>query len=114
LKKKKNTDEKNLSSFDQILWVIFAVLDPDLCCQSGSKDPIESGSNPDPQHYFMSTPKNITQLANLELLPGVEAVSVVEADTAEEAPPSSTVTRPEQVFNIYHSVHPVCFIKFKA
>jgi hypothetical protein len=33
-----------------LLWVIFALLDPDSDCESGygSKDPTESGSNPDP------------------------------------------------------------------
>jgi hypothetical protein len=56
--------------------------------------PYEYGSNPDPQH------PNKHYTTNLELLPGIEAVSVVEADTAEEAPPSSTVTRPEKVLSI--------------
>jgi hypothetical protein len=41
-------------NFFLYLWVIFALLDPDPDCESGSgyasKDPIESGSNPDPQH----------------------------------------------------------------
>jgi hypothetical protein len=34
-----------------VLWVIFALLDPDPDSESGSgsTDPIESGSNPDPQ-----------------------------------------------------------------
>jgi hypothetical protein len=30
-----------------LLWVIFALLDPDP--ESGTNDPMESGSNPDPQ-----------------------------------------------------------------
>jgi hypothetical protein len=33
------------------LWVIFALLDPDPDSESGSTDPIESGSNPDPQLF---------------------------------------------------------------
>jgi hypothetical protein len=32
-------------------WVIFALLDPDP--DSGSTDPIESGSNPDPQTWLL-------------------------------------------------------------
>ncbi len=36
-----------------LLWVIFALLDPDS--GSGSTDPIESGSNPDPQPWFPVT-----------------------------------------------------------
>jgi hypothetical protein len=31
-----------------LLWVIFALLDPDTDSESGSTDPIESESNPDP------------------------------------------------------------------
>ncbi len=31
-----------------LLWVIFGLLDPDPDSESGSADPIESGSNPDP------------------------------------------------------------------
>ncbi len=34
--------------FFLLLWVIFALLDPDPNSESGSTDPIESGSNPDP------------------------------------------------------------------
>jgi hypothetical protein len=62
-------EEKNISaSKDEIyqlffiFWPIFALLDPDLDCESGSgygsRVPIESGSNPDPdtvpdpQHCF--------------------------------------------------------------
>jgi hypothetical protein len=30
------------------LWVIFAPLDPEPDCESGTRDPIEPGSNPDP------------------------------------------------------------------
>jgi hypothetical protein len=30
--------------FFQFLWVIFALLDPDPDCKSGSRDPFESGS----------------------------------------------------------------------
>ncbi len=40
-----------LGNFFLCLWVIFALLDPDPDCESGfgygSRDPIESGSNPD-------------------------------------------------------------------
>ncbi len=39
----------NLKKKILLLWVIFALLDPDLDSGSGSTDPIESGSNPDPQ-----------------------------------------------------------------
>jgi hypothetical protein len=35
-------------NFFLFLWVIFAILDPDPDCGSGSRDPIESGSRPDP------------------------------------------------------------------
>ncbi len=43
----------NFYKFFLLLWVIFALLDPDPDSQSGSTDPIESGSNPapDPQPY---------------------------------------------------------------
>jgi hypothetical protein len=46
---------KNLKiNFFICLWVIFALLDPDYESGSGSRGPIESGSNPDPdpQHWF--------------------------------------------------------------
>jgi hypothetical protein len=38
----------NLKKKILLLWVIFALLDPDLDSETGSTDPIESGSNPDP------------------------------------------------------------------
>jgi len=36
------------------LWSVFQLLDPDPDCESGSgsRDPVESGSNPDPQLWF--------------------------------------------------------------
>jgi hypothetical protein len=39
------------------LWVIFALLDTgtDPDSESGSTDPIESGSNPDPQPWLLDT-----------------------------------------------------------
>ncbi len=40
----------NFYKFFLLLWVIFALLDPDS--ESGSTDPIESGSNPDPQPWY--------------------------------------------------------------
>jgi hypothetical protein len=40
-----------ISSFFLLLWVIFALLDPDPDSESGSTDLIESGSNPDPKHW---------------------------------------------------------------
>jgi hypothetical protein len=47
----------NFKNLFLLLWVIFALLDPDSDSGSGSTDPIESGSNPDtdpdPQPYFM-------------------------------------------------------------
>jgi hypothetical protein len=44
----------NFYKFFLLLWVIFALLDPDPDSESGSgsTDPIESGSNPDPQPWF--------------------------------------------------------------
>jgi hypothetical protein len=36
--------------FFLLLWVLFALLDPDPDSESGSTDLIESGSNPDPKH----------------------------------------------------------------
>jgi hypothetical protein len=41
------------------LWVFFALLDPDPGCKSGcgSRDPIESRSDPDPQHWFLGRTK---------------------------------------------------------
>ncbi len=36
------------TNFFLLLWVIFALLDPDPDSESGSTGPIESGSNPDP------------------------------------------------------------------
>jgi hypothetical protein len=39
----------NFYKFFPLLWVIFALLDPDPDSESGSTDPIVSGSNPDPQ-----------------------------------------------------------------
>jgi hypothetical protein len=43
----------NFYKFFLPLWVIFALLDPDPDSESGSgsTDPIESGSNPDPQPW---------------------------------------------------------------
>jgi hypothetical protein len=43
-----------IRNFFLVLWVIFALLDPSPDCGSGSGDPIESGSNPDPdpQHWY--------------------------------------------------------------
>ncbi len=45
----------NISKKILLLWVIFALLDPDPDFEygsgSGSTDPIESGSNPDPQPW---------------------------------------------------------------
>jgi hypothetical protein len=38
----------NFYKFFLLLWVIFALLDPDPDSESGSKAPIESGSNLDP------------------------------------------------------------------
>jgi hypothetical protein len=38
----------NFSKKFLLLWIIFALLDPDSEYGSGSTDPIESGSNPDP------------------------------------------------------------------
>jgi hypothetical protein len=37
------------------LWVIFAFLEPNPDCESGSVDPIESGSNPDPDPQHRKT-----------------------------------------------------------
>jgi hypothetical protein len=44
-----------ISSFFLLLWVIFAFLDPDPDSESeyGSTDLIESGSEPDPKHWFI-------------------------------------------------------------
>jgi hypothetical protein len=39
----------NFYNFFLLLWVIFALLVPDPDSESGSTDPIEFGSNPDPQ-----------------------------------------------------------------
>ncbi len=50
--------KRNLLIFFMFLWVIFALLDPDPDCEFGSwygsRDTIESGSNPDtdPQHWL--------------------------------------------------------------
>jgi hypothetical protein len=48
-------------NFLLFLGVIFALLDPDLDYESGSRDPFESGSNPDPQHCnnLKSCPRNM-------------------------------------------------------
>jgi hypothetical protein len=43
----------NFYKFFLLLWVIFALLDPDTESGSRSTDPIESGSNPDPQPWFL-------------------------------------------------------------
>jgi hypothetical protein len=42
--------KRNNINFVLCLWVIFALLDPDSDCESGfgSRDPTETGSNPDP------------------------------------------------------------------
>ncbi len=52
-----------------LLWVIFALLDPDPDSEygSGSTDSIESGFNPDPQPWFMSIN---SCLLDLEFLSG--------------------------------------------
>ncbi len=44
----------NVLNFFLLLWVIFALLDSDPDSESGSTDPIKSGSNwdPDPQPWF--------------------------------------------------------------
>ncbi len=47
------TSKNTISKFFLLLWVIFALLDPDRNFGSGSTDPIESGSesDPDPQPW---------------------------------------------------------------
>jgi hypothetical protein len=54
-KRTSSTSKHEISKFFLLLWVIFALLDPDPDYEygSGSTDPIESGSNsdPDPQPW---------------------------------------------------------------
>jgi hypothetical protein len=47
-KRPSNTSKHELYNFFLLLWVIFALLDPDPDSECGSTDPIESGFNPDP------------------------------------------------------------------
>ncbi len=47
-KRPSNTSEHELKIFFLLLWVIFALLDPDPDSESGSTDPIESGSGSAP------------------------------------------------------------------
>ncbi len=50
----------NFYNFVLLLWVIFALLDLDLDSEYGygSTDPIESGSNPDPQSWTILPPED--------------------------------------------------------
>jgi len=64
------------------LWVIFALLDPDPDSESGSgsTDPIESGSNPDPQpcsHVrFMSADEEDFVVCNKDKVGELEVVRI--------------------------------------
>jgi hypothetical protein len=51
-KRPSNTSKHELRK-NLFLWVIFALLDPDPDSEYGSTDPIESGSNPDPQPWLL-------------------------------------------------------------
>jgi hypothetical protein len=50
---KREHQKMKFLNFFLFLWIIFALLDSDPDCESGSgsRDPTESGSNPDPQHW---------------------------------------------------------------
>jgi hypothetical protein len=60
----------NFSIFFLLLWVIFALVDPDPDSEYGSgfTDPIESGSNPDPQPCLEDTGKIVKDGADALLL----------------------------------------------
>ncbi len=49
------------------MWINFAFLDPNPDPQSGSRDPIESGSNPDPD------PKHCQKGSDPDYLSGLES-----------------------------------------
>ncbi len=57
---------KKFLDFSLLLWVTFALLDPDPDSEygSGSTDPIESGSNsdPDPDTHYAALVKMLTYL----------------------------------------------------
>ncbi len=65
-------------ALQNILWVIFAFLDPDPDCKSRyvPSDPIESGSNqdPDPQHWFVETLNETVMLVWTYLLESEESI----------------------------------------
>jgi hypothetical protein len=67
-KRPSNTSNHELQKFFLLLWVIFALLDPDSESGSGSTDPIESGSNPDPdpQSCFFQTGEEREAILQLE------------------------------------------------
>jgi hypothetical protein len=71
-KRPSNTSKHEL--FCLLLWVIFALLDPDPDSEygSGSTDPIEYGSNtdpdPDPQPWFLPVPVCYKILSSLCLI----------------------------------------------